>query len=179
MPNLHLSTFAIDATVPIGHALCGGWIKPAESVTDPLRCLGVVLLGDEAPVVLCSVDWTGVCNDAHRSFRGQLAAAAHTTPERVAVHAVHQHNAPFADPAATALVKPHMGLPLPHGKLRVRTLLVNGDHDLSTPLAWARRQLALTPRGKLVVVPGAGHSVQLRAVSNVGRRAVARFLLGP
>jgi pimeloyl-ACP methyl ester carboxylesterase len=69
--------------------------------------------------------------------------------------------------------------PLPHGKLRVRTLLVNGAHDLSTPLAWARRQLALTPHGRLVVVPGAGHSVQSRAVSNVGRAAVARFLLGP
>ena len=69
--------------------------------------------------------------------------------------------------------------PLPHGTLRVPTLLVNGDHDLSTPLAWARRQLALTEHGRLVVVPGAGHSVQSRAVSNAGRRAVARFLLGP
>jgi hypothetical protein len=68
--------------------------------------------------------------------------------------------------------------PLPHGKLRVPALLVNGNHDLSTPLAWARQQLALTPHGKLVVVPGAGHSVQSRAVSNVGRAAVARFLLG-
>ena len=68
--------------------------------------------------------------------------------------------------------------PLPHGKLRVQTLLVNGNHDLSTPLAWARLQLALTPHGKLVVVPGAGHSVQSRAVSNVGRAAVAHFLLG-
>jgi len=68
--------------------------------------------------------------------------------------------------------------PLPHGKLLVPTLLVNGDHDLSTPLAWARQQLALTPHGKLVVVPGAGHSVQSRAASNVGRAAVARFLLG-
>jgi pimeloyl-ACP methyl ester carboxylesterase len=67
---------------------------------------------------------------------------------------------------------------LPHGKLRVRTLLVNGDHDLSTPLAWARRQLTLTPHGKLVVVHGAGHSVQSRAASNTGRAAVARFLLG-
>src|SRR5207248_11453461 len=55
---------------------------------------------------------------------------------------------------------------LPHGKLRVPTLLVNGDHDLSTPLAWARRQLALTPHGRLVVVPGAGHSVQSRATSD-------------
>ena len=68
--------------------------------------------------------------------------------------------------------------PLPHGKIRVPTLLVNGDHDLSTPLAWARKELGLTTRGKLVVVPGAGHSVQSRAVSNVGRAAVARFLLG-
>jgi pimeloyl-ACP methyl ester carboxylesterase len=69
--------------------------------------------------------------------------------------------------------------PLPRGKLLVPTLLVNGDHDLSTPLAWAQQQLALTPHGKLVVVPGAGHSVQSRAVSDIGRRAVARFLLGP
>jgi pimeloyl-ACP methyl ester carboxylesterase len=68
--------------------------------------------------------------------------------------------------------------PLAHGKLLVPTLLVNGDHDLSTPLAWARRQLALTPHGTLVVVPGAGHSVQSRAVSDAGRAAVARFLLG-
>jgi pimeloyl-ACP methyl ester carboxylesterase len=68
--------------------------------------------------------------------------------------------------------------PLPHGKLRVPTLLVNGTHDLSTPLAWARKELALTTHGKLVVVPGAGHSVQSRAVSNVGRQAVAHFLLG-
>jgi pimeloyl-ACP methyl ester carboxylesterase len=68
--------------------------------------------------------------------------------------------------------------PLPHGKLRVPTLLVNGDHDLSTPLAWARQQLARTPHGKLVVVPGAGHSVQSRAASDVGRHAVAQFLLG-
>jgi pimeloyl-ACP methyl ester carboxylesterase len=68
--------------------------------------------------------------------------------------------------------------PLPHGKLRVPTLLVNGDHDLSTPLAWARKELALTTHGKLVVVPGAGHSTQSRAVSDAGRKAVARFLLG-
>jgi pimeloyl-ACP methyl ester carboxylesterase len=68
--------------------------------------------------------------------------------------------------------------PLPNGKLRVPTLLLSGDHDLSTPLAWAREELRLTTRGKLVVVPGAGHSTQSRAVSNVGRAAVARFLLG-
>jgi pimeloyl-ACP methyl ester carboxylesterase len=64
------------------------------------------------------------------------------------------------------------------GALRVATLLVNGDHDLSTPLEWAREELRLAPRGRLVVVPGAGHSTQSRAVSDVGRQAVASFLLG-
>lgn len=50
--------------------------------------------------------------------------------------------------------------------------------DLSTPLAWARQEARLAPRGRLVVVPGAGHSVQSRASSGVGRRAVADFLTG-
>ena len=39
--------------------------------------------------------------------------------------------------------------PTPRGKLRVRALLVEGDHDLSTQLTWARRQLALTRTGSL------------------------------
>jgi pimeloyl-ACP methyl ester carboxylesterase len=60
----------------------------------------------------------------------------------------------------------------------VPTLLLAGDRDLSTPLAWARREAALAPRGRLVVVHGAGHSVQSRAISDAGRRAVARFLAG-
>jgi pimeloyl-ACP methyl ester carboxylesterase len=63
-------------------------------------------------------------------------------------------------------------------KLHVPALLVNGDHDLSTPLEWARQELRSMPRGRLVVVPGAGHSVQFRAQSSAGRDAVAAFLLG-
>jgi pimeloyl-ACP methyl ester carboxylesterase len=59
---------------------------------------------------------------------------------------------------------------------KVPTLLVNGDRDLSTPLEWARRELAVAPAGRLVVVHGAGHSVQSRAASDVGRNAVAEFL---
>jgi pimeloyl-ACP methyl ester carboxylesterase len=68
--------------------------------------------------------------------------------------------------------------PAATGKLLVPTLLINGDHDLSTPLEWARHELALAPQGNLVVVPGAGHSTQSRARSDIGRRAVAAFLLG-
>jgi pimeloyl-ACP methyl ester carboxylesterase len=60
--------------------------------------------------------------------------------------------------------------------ISVPALLLAGARDLSTPLEWAREQLTHVPRGKLVVVATAGHSVQLRAESEAGRRAVAAFL---
>ena len=61
----------------------------------------------------------------------------------------------------------------------VPVLLVNGDRDLSTPLEWAREEARLAPRGKLVVVHGASHSIQSREAGSAGRAAVFSFLLGP
>jgi len=58
----------------------------------------------------------------------------------------------------------------------VPTLLVNGDRDLSTPLAWARAEAKVAPGGRLVVAAGSGHSVQLRSANDAPRRAVADFL---
>jgi hypothetical protein len=112
MPALHLTTFQSDATPPLGHPLCGGWIEPVRGVDDPQRALGVVLLGVGAPVVLCVVDWCGIRNDANLTWRQVLAKAAHTTPERVAVHAVHPHNAPFADVEAQRLIEKAPGAPI-------------------------------------------------------------------
>jgi pimeloyl-ACP methyl ester carboxylesterase len=60
----------------------------------------------------------------------------------------------------------------------VPVLLLSGERDLSTPLPWARAEAALAPRGQLLQVPGAGHSVQLRARDPAVRRTVARFLGG-
>lgn len=104
MPALHLATFACDVTPPDGHPLCGGWIEPVRGADDPLKALGVVLLGAGKPVVLCAVDWTGLRNEAFRAWRKALAEAAHTTPERVSLHCVHPHNAPFADVEAEKLI---------------------------------------------------------------------------
>jgi pimeloyl-ACP methyl ester carboxylesterase len=56
------------------------------------------------------------------------------------------------------------------------TLLLAGERDLSTPIEWARHQAKLTPRGRLVVIPGAGHSIQTRDASGRGIRALAQFL---
>ena len=92
-----------DVTPPVGHPLCGGWIEPVRAVDDPLRALGVILLGPSSPVVLCAVDWCGIRNQSHFLWRKALADAAHTIPENVALHCVHQHNAPFADSGAEML----------------------------------------------------------------------------
>lgn len=102
---LHLATFRCDVTPPLGHPLCGGWIEPVRAVDDPLFAVGVVLLGAGAPMVLCAVDWCGIRNDAHLAWRTALAKAAHTTIDRVNIHCVHPHNAPFADVEAQKLLE--------------------------------------------------------------------------
>jgi pimeloyl-ACP methyl ester carboxylesterase len=60
----------------------------------------------------------------------------------------------------------------------VPVLMLAGDRDLSTPLAWAQAEARHAPKGRLVVVTGAGHSVQTRAQNPAGRDAVIRFLQG-
>lgn len=110
-PDLSLAPFHFDVTPPMGHSLCGGWIKPVVGVDDPLEALGFVLLGAGKPMVLCAVDWTGLLNEAHVAWRTVLAEAAGTTADRVAVQCVHQHNAPFACLEAEAIVQKQGDLP--------------------------------------------------------------------
>ncbi|MFO0918680.1 MAG: hypothetical protein U0872_10235 [Planctomycetaceae bacterium] len=109
--NLKIATFRFDATPPIGHGCCGGWIKPIEVVDDPMEALGFVLLGAGAPIVICAVDWTGILNEAHVAWRTALAEAAGTTQDRVSVHCVHQHNAPMACLQAERIVAEQGDLP--------------------------------------------------------------------
>src|SRR6476619_6501874 len=111
MPSFHLATFTSDVTPPLGHPLCGGWIEPVRAVEDPLHAIGVVLLGAGAPIVLCAVDWCELRNSANRLWAEALAAAAHTTPERVAVQSLHQHDAPMADVEAQQFIDKVSGAP--------------------------------------------------------------------
>lgn len=92
--SIRVATFEVDATPPVGSPLA---YDPMKEAVMPLSCRGIVLLGNEMPIVLCCVDWIGISNDGNKVFRQRLAEAAHTTPERVAVHTVHQHDAPRLD----------------------------------------------------------------------------------
>lgn len=109
--NLNVGTFRFDVTPPMGHSLCGGWIKPVIGVDDPLEAIGYVLLGAGDPIVVCVVDWTGLLNNAHIQWRQALADAAGTSIDRVTVHCVHQHNAPFACVDAEEIILQQGDLP--------------------------------------------------------------------
>src|SRR4051794_20515626 len=99
-----VGTFAVDASPPVGSPLA---YDPTKEVVHPLSCRGVVLVGEGRPVVLCAVDWIGIGNDGQAEFRKALAEAAGTGPGRVAVHALHQHDAPACDFTTARLMAEH------------------------------------------------------------------------
>ena len=96
MAEFRLASFTADVTVPMGHGMMGGsWLS--KRVADPLFAKGVVLLGGDKPVVLVSVDWCEIRNEAYDRWRAALAEAAGTEPARVLVSSTHVHDAPVAD----------------------------------------------------------------------------------
>lgn len=104
--QLKIALFQADVTPPLGSPLCRALVLPARRIIDPLSARGLVLLTHEKPIVLCALDWTSVQNGGYRVWREALARAAGTTPERVAVHTVHQHDAPSVDFDIDDLLRP-------------------------------------------------------------------------
>src|SRR5688572_14114296 len=104
---LRIATFEADITPPLGSPLCDALVQPARTIDDPLKARGIVLFPAGEPIVLCAFDWVGIGNSGYDAFREALAKAAGTKRERVAVHCLHQHDAPGCDLAADELLKPH------------------------------------------------------------------------
>jgi len=101
--GLAIATFDVDATPPVGSYMAYGRVLNTWDMG--LRARGIVLLGAGKPVVLCSVDWIGIANDSQDEFKKVLAEAAGTIAERVAVHTIHQHDAPICDFGAENYLK--------------------------------------------------------------------------
>jgi hypothetical protein len=101
--GLKVAVFDVDATPPVGSMMA---YKPVTSQGElGLRARGIVLLGADQPIVLCAVDWIGISNEGHDVFCQTLAEAAGTIPSRVAVHTLHQHDAPACDFGAERLLR--------------------------------------------------------------------------
>ncbi len=102
VPQLALATFDIDATPPVGLMMAYDRVRRVDELG--LRCRGIVLMGAGQPIVLCAVDWIGISNQSQDAFRERIAKAAGTVPQRVAVHTLHQHDAPRSDFGAESLL---------------------------------------------------------------------------
>jgi hypothetical protein len=102
--DYHVATFEADITIPLGHACMGGGVADAKEIVDPLWAKGFVLLGADKPIVLVALDWCQCNNDSYDRWREVLAQAAGTTPERILLSTVHQHDAPICDLTAQKLL---------------------------------------------------------------------------
>lgn len=102
--QLKVGFFEVDASPTIGAPMA---YDPCVEVLDPLSLRGIVIVGADEPIVMCAVDWIGISNGAHQALKRQLAAAAKSRPERVAVHTLHQHDAPRCDFSAASLLAHH------------------------------------------------------------------------
>ena len=99
---LRIATFDVDATPPIGSMMA---YDPVTNRWDlGLRARGIVLAGADDAIVLCAVDWIGIANEGHDAFRDALARGAGTSVARVAVHTLHQHDAPDCDFSAERIL---------------------------------------------------------------------------
>ncbi|MCX8038095.1 MAG: hypothetical protein N3D11_13780 [Candidatus Sumerlaeia bacterium] len=100
-----MAYFSFDATPPIGHPLCGGWIKPLEVVDAPLMGKGIILSDGRTRYVLCALDWCELRTASYDLMRRKMAEAAAVPESQVALQTVHPHNAPMADLRAQELIE--------------------------------------------------------------------------
>lgn len=91
---LQIGTFQVDATPPLGSMMA---YQTIEGVTSKLWLKGIVIKGKGKPVVLISVDWLGIGGDGYQRFRERVAKEVGTSVDHVAIHSVHQHDAPRFD----------------------------------------------------------------------------------
>jgi len=102
LASLRISVFDMDATPPAGSLMAYDTLMNKWDLG--LRAKGIVITGSGEPVVLCAIDWIGIANESQDAFKEALAEAANTTPARVAVHTLHQHDAPICDFGAEKLL---------------------------------------------------------------------------
>ncbi len=102
---IRIGSFSADITIPLNHRCMGILPQKSKSISDPLYVHGFVLLGQEEPIVFVAFDWCEIRNNSYDQWRSQLADAVGTTPQRVLVTSLHQHDAPVIDSGAAKLLE--------------------------------------------------------------------------
>jgi|YNPBryantNP2012_1023418.scaffolds.fasta_scaffold07766_2 hypothetical protein len=157
---VRIATFDVDVTPPIGSRMA---YDPVTNWWDlTLKARGIVLMNAGQPIVLCAVDWIGIANEGHDEFRAALAKASGTTPSRVAVHTVHQHDAPDCDFSAEKILKERGLDPGSYNGDFAREVLHRLDRAIKESL----------PRAQPVTEIGLGRAIVEKVASN-------RRILGP
>ena len=100
--EVRVGVFDVDASSPIGSPMA---YDPTKGIQTPLSCRGVVIAGSGKPVVLCAIDWIGISSGGQTFYKETIAKAVGTDPDRVAIHTLHQHDAPRCDFAADELLQ--------------------------------------------------------------------------
>jgi pimeloyl-ACP methyl ester carboxylesterase len=169
------------------HAARGGDAAPLR------RLIAAVTRAQRAPAPILSqgLHAATLCAESRFPWPADLPVArrgARLARTRAALRARPRTTAPFDAATATnngfvaqCRAWPPVPRPAPvaHDLPAVPVLLLAGDRDLSTPLAWARAEAARAPQGRLVVARGKGHGVLRQAPRGPVHRAVVRFLQGP
>ena len=125
-----------------------------------MEARGVILSGSGRPLVIVALDWCEVRNNSYDLWRSELAAAAGTTPERVLLSCVHQHDAPYTDIEAQQLLDE-----------------VNSPHKLCDPVferacITKAAQAIRRAQAQAITHLGTGHATVQKVASN-------RRVIGP
>jgi pimeloyl-ACP methyl ester carboxylesterase len=126
-------------------------------------------------------DWTWPWGNAHTPVPGRAQATATAVAALSDAALFPYDRATAAGNKTVAMCQPWPPTPVvPFPSTAdlppVPTLLLAGDHDLITPLAWNQHEASYIPQGHLVVIPGAGHITQNTGNGPAGRAAVTKFL---
>jgi hypothetical protein len=130
---LRAAAFRADVTPALGEPLI--WVDPARTVLDPLWAKGLVLESTEGRFVLCTVDWCGLGGWMRDRIIAELAAAVRTRPERVTLHTVHQHTAPYVESGAYELLRRLESPPLMLSETYLGTLIKQVAQEAAAAVA--------------------------------------------
>jgi len=170
-----LSALGIERVVPVGVSV-GGLIAQAFALAEPDRLSGLVLMdtaarfGDEA-------SWTTRI-DAVRA--GGMAAISRTVIERWFDESYRTSHAddfagwlnmlertPAAGYAGTCATLRDTDLTDRVGRIRMKTLVLAGEADRSTPPELVRKTAELLPYARFELIAGAGHLPNIEAADAV------------